>query len=156
VDASRAKLFRLRLLHRVFAMQRSTPRYKGFLLAGPTQILAPAYPPPLRERVNNPWVNLLGLAFRYLCESPFHNIGMFLCRVLGGLVAPHGGSPYLRMWQYGRPIEFVVYGYANRGKVDGWRATRRSLVRRSPTRRCYCMILWLWLAGTSCIHSSLV
>jgi hypothetical protein len=52
---------------------------------------------PLRERVDNPWVSLLALAFSYLCQSPFLNVGVFLCRVSGTLIAPHEGSPYLRM-----------------------------------------------------------
>jgi hypothetical protein len=54
--------------------------------------------PPLTERVNSLWVSLLCLAFSYLCQSPFLNVGMLLCRVSGVLIAPCGVSPYLRMW----------------------------------------------------------
>jgi hypothetical protein len=37
----------------------------------------------LRERVDCPWVSLLGLAFSYLCQSPFLIVSMLLCRVSG-------------------------------------------------------------------------
>jgi hypothetical protein len=52
---------------------------------------------PLRERVDNPWVRLLGPAFSYLCKSSFLNVSSFLCRVSGALAVPHGGPPYLRI-----------------------------------------------------------
>jgi hypothetical protein len=55
-------------------------------------------PVPLSERVDCPWVSLPGLAFSYLCQSPFLDVSMLMCSVLSALTAPHGGSPYLRMW----------------------------------------------------------
>jgi hypothetical protein len=50
----------------------------------------------------------------------------------------------------------VVNGYGHRGKGDVWRATRSSCVHRSPAWKGCCMILWLQLTRTSCIHSGLV
>jgi hypothetical protein len=53
---------------------------------------------PLSERVNSPCVSLLGLAFSFLCQSPFLNVSMFLFTISGALAVPCGGSPYLMMW----------------------------------------------------------
>jgi hypothetical protein len=50
-------------------------------------------PIPLRVGVDNPWVSLLGPAFGYLCQSPFLNLNMFLCRVSCTLAASDRGSP---------------------------------------------------------------
>jgi hypothetical protein len=70
---------------------------RGVLAPGADPSLGSS-PVPLREKVDNPRVSLLGLAFSYLCQPPFLDISIFLCRVSGSLTAPHGGSPYLRMW----------------------------------------------------------
>jgi hypothetical protein len=78
-------------------------------------------PVPLRERVDSSCVSLLGLAFSYLCPSPFLNVSMLLCSIPSELAAPRGGSPYLRMWRGGRPIMSIVNDCGHRGKVDGGR-----------------------------------
>jgi hypothetical protein len=110
---------------------------------------------PLRERVDNPWVSLLGLALSYLCQSLFLNV----CIPVQGLVharsTPRGVS-LLRMWRDRRPAVAAANYCGHGGKGDGWRATWSSRVHRSLTRRGYCLILWLWPTETSCIRFGLV
>jgi hypothetical protein len=53
---------------------------------------------PLREGIDNSWVNPLGLTFIYLCQFLFLNACVFLHMILGMLATPCAGSPYLRMW----------------------------------------------------------
>jgi hypothetical protein len=78
-------------------------------------------PIPLREGVDNPWVSLLRPTFSYLCQFQFLNVCMFLRKVLGVLAAPHGGSPYLRMWRDGRPTVPTANGcrYRRKGDMSG-------------------------------------
>jgi hypothetical protein len=47
-------------------------------------------PVPLRERVNSPYVSLLGPTFGYICQFWFLNVCMLLRRVSSVFVAPRG------------------------------------------------------------------
>jgi hypothetical protein len=91
-------------------------RIRGVLAPGAEQ--NPGFSPvPLREKVDNPWVSLLYLAFSYLCHSSFLNIDMFLSRVSGVPVAPREVPPYPRVHQGGWPTMSVANGYGHRGKL---------------------------------------
>jgi hypothetical protein len=76
-------------------------------------------PVPLREGVNCNWETPLGPTFSYMCQFWFLNVCVFLHRVSGVLTAPHGGSPYLRMWRVGWPTVPTTNGYKYGGKGDG-------------------------------------
>jgi hypothetical protein len=80
---------------------------------------------PLREGVDSPRVSSLGFLFVYLCQFLFLTIHMFLRRVLGVLTVPYGGSPYLRMWQDGRPIMSIANECRHGGRGDGTGASPR-------------------------------
>jgi hypothetical protein len=81
--------------------------------------------------IYSPWVSLLKLTSVCLCQFLLLNAYAFLYRILGTRAVPHGGSPYLRMQQGGRPTVSTMNGYGNGGN-DVWRASRSSRVRRSP------------------------
>jgi hypothetical protein len=72
MDAPGAKLSRL-----PFSMELGNTgintRLRGVLASGVDQNFCPGLI-PLRERIDNPWVSLSGLAFSYLRQSPFPNI----------------------------------------------------------------------------------
>jgi hypothetical protein len=48
-------------------------------------------PTSLRERVDSPWVSLLGLNFAYMCQFQFIKVFVLLCRVSGVFTVPHRG-----------------------------------------------------------------
>jgi hypothetical protein len=76
-------------------------------------------PIPFRGRVDNPWVSSLGFLFGFICRFMFLTECVFLLRASGALTVPHGGSPYLRMWQDGRPTMSTANGFGHGGRGDG-------------------------------------
>jgi hypothetical protein len=50
-------------------------RIRGVLALEANPSLVPS-PVPRRERVERLWMTLLGLAFNYLCRSPFLNVSI--------------------------------------------------------------------------------
>jgi hypothetical protein len=72
VDASRAKLTQL-----PFSVELGNTRINTQIQGVLASRIHPNFGPgliPYRERVDSPWVSLLGLAFSYLCQSPFPNV----------------------------------------------------------------------------------
>jgi hypothetical protein len=67
----------------------------------------------LRERVNSSLVSLFELTSVCLCQFLLLSAYALLCRVLGTCVAPHMGSPYLRVWRGGRPTVPKTNGCGN-------------------------------------------
>jgi hypothetical protein len=89
VDASGDKFSRPPLLHGV--EQYRDQHLNNRVLTPRADLSLGSSPVPMRERVDNPYVSLLGLAFSYLCQPLFLDESMFLRRDSGTLIAPHGG-----------------------------------------------------------------
>jgi hypothetical protein len=112
---------RLSCLVHPFSMESGSTevntRVRGTLALGINPNLGSS-PGPLRERVDNLWMSLLGMALSCLYQPPFLNISIHVQELKRAGSAPRGVS-YLNMWRGGRPAVSTVNGCGHRGRGDG-------------------------------------